>query len=479
MYRLSFVILYLVSIYPILAQSPHGDELKIDCAKCHTSESWLINHKTIQFDHNTTSFELKGTHAQTECRLCHKTLIFNEAPTDCASCHNDVHSMSVGNDCERCHSTETWLVDNIPELHEQNGFPLVGSHGNLSCVECHLSETNLRFDRIGNECVSCHMKDYSTTQNPNHQTAGFSVNCQECHTPFGMGWDSDINHDFFPLTLGHDIQDCKECHTTTSFSDVSPECVSCHQNNYNQTNDPNHVAAGFPIDCASCHTTNPGWKPATFDHNQFPLTLGHSDLNCTQCHTTGNYSETSSECVNCHLNDYNNTTDPNHIASQFPTDCAACHTTNPGWEPATFNHDQFPLTLGHSGLNCTQCHTTSNYSETSAECVSCHLNDYNNTNDPNHTGAQFPTNCVVCHTTNPGWKPATFDHDGQYFPIYSGKHKDQWNSCTDCHANSSNYADFTCLTCHTNPQTDNDHSEVTNYVYASSACLQCHPQGSN
>jgi len=78
---------------------------------------------------------------------------------DCASCHVDIHSQSVGNDCVRCHTSETWLVDNIPELHEENGFPLIGSHSNLSCVECHTSETTLRFDRVGNECISCHRDD--------------------------------------------------------------------------------------------------------------------------------------------------------------------------------------------------------------------------------------------------------------------------------------------------------------------------------
>jgi hypothetical protein len=26
------------------------------------------------------------------------------------------------------------------------------------------------------------------------------------------------------------------------------------------------VSGGFSTDCASCHTTNPGWRPATFNH---------------------------------------------------------------------------------------------------------------------------------------------------------------------------------------------------------------------
>ena len=104
-------------------------------------------------------------------------------------------------------------------------------------------------------------------------------------------------------------------------------------------------------------------------------------------------------------------------------------------------------------------------------------NNYNNTNNPNHSAAQFPTDCVACHTTNPGWTPTSWDHDGQYFPIYSGRHDQEWDTCFDCHTNSNDYSVYTCLTCHTQNSTNNDHSEVNGYIYESSACLQCHPDG--
>ena len=553
MYRLSFLIVTLLGFIPILAQSPHGDELNINCVQCHNAEGWSMNYETIRFDHNTTDFELEGTHQQTDCKLCHETLVFNEAPSQCASCHTDIHSMSVGNDCMSCHTTQNWLVDNIPELHEENGFPLIGAHSNLSCIECHISETDVRFDNIGNECISCHQDDYATTESPNHESAGFSTNCLECHNPLGVGWGSDnINHNFFPLTLGHDIQDCTQCHTTGSYSDVSPECISCHQNDYTNTTNPNHASGGFstncvachttnpgwtpadfsnhdffPLtlghdiqdcnechttsnyadadpdcvschqndyastsnpdhanvgystDCVSCHTTNPGWTPATIDHDFFPLTLGHDIQDCNQCHTTANYADADPDCVSCHQNDYTSTTNPDHANVGYSTDCASCHTTNPGWTPATINHDFFPLTLGHDLQDCNQCHTTSNYADADPNCVSCHQNDYDNTNDPNHLAAHFPTDCVACHTTNPGWTPATFDHDGQYFPIYSGPHVEgaAWNDCIECHTNPNNYSEFSCFQCHTQPDMDDKHKDENGYDYVSSLCLECHPNG--
>ena len=607
-------------IAPVLAQSPHGDELVIDCAKCHNPKGWSIDFKTIEFSHDVDDFQLEGTHTQIDCKSCHSTLIFNEAPTECISCHADVHSMSVGNDCVRCHTAETWLVDHIPELHEENGFPLMGAHAISSCFECHQFEADLIFNRIGNECINCHRLDYESTQNPNHESAEFSTNCIDCHSPMAFDWGTEainhgffpltaghdiqdcyechtsgtfsdaspecvschqedyaitqnpnhqttgfstdcvschttnpgwtpavINHDFFPLTLGHDIQNCKECHITDNYADVSPECVSCHQEDYASTQNPNHQTTGFSTDCISCHTTDPGWTPAVINHDFFPLalghdiqdckechisdnyadaspecvschqddyaitqnpnhqtsgfstdcischtmdpgwtpavinhdffplTLGHDIQDCAQCHTTGNYTDASPECVSCHQADYVGTQNPNHQTNGFSTDCVSCHTTNPAWTPAIINHDFFPLTLGHDIQDCAQCHTTGNYADASPECVSCHQNDYNQTTDPNHLAAQFPTDCVSCHTTNPGWTPAEFDHDGQYFRIYSGTHAGQWNDCATCHINPSNYTEFSCFECHTNPQTDEDHSEVTDYIYNSNACLQCHP----
>ena len=702
MYRLPLILLFLLGSLPIFSQSPHGDELKIDCAQCHNPDSWSMNYKTIKFDHNITDFELEGAHDQTNCTECHPSLIFNEAPSQCASCHDDIHSMSVGNDCSRCHTSQTWLVDNIPELHEQNGFPLIGAHSTLMCVECHLSETNLKFEPIGNECVNCHREDYLNTQSPNHQDSGFSTDCIDCHSPLGVGWETDfIDHDFFPLTLGHDIKDCNECHLSSDFSDISPECVSCHQNDYNESTNPNHQSLNLSMDCVVCHTTDPDWMPArfdihddyyplngahakisddcavchngdynntpntcvgchqedydntsepnhtqaqfstdcdlchsednwvpaTFDHDgqyfpiysgkhegewdsctdchtnpnnfseytcttchsnpetdddhsgisgyiyedsaclachptgiadegfdhnatNFPLSGAHIGIDCIECHTTGNYSDASPDCVSCHQNDYDSTTNPNHSSVGYSTDCVSCHTTNPGWTPANIDHDFFPLTLGHDIQDCNECHTTGNYSDVSPDCVTCHQNDYNSTTDPNHSDAGFSTDCVVCHTTNPNWTPAnwdhndiyplngahaniaddcaachngdysntpntcvgchqddynnttnpnhigaqfpddcvlchtesawvpaTFDHDGQYFPIYSGAHGGIWNDCAECHTNSSNYGIFTCITCHTSSQTNNDHSEVSGYVYESNACFDCHPNG--
>lgn len=465
---------------PVRAQSPHGSGFVIDCAKCHVPDNWSTMVSPLGFDHDSTALPLVGLHVKADCRSCHSSLRFDTSVmTDCVACHTDVHAMTVGNDCARCHTPRTWLVDDIPELHEQNGFPLVGAHYNLSCVDCHVSDNTLTFARIGNDCINCHQADYKATREPDHAGAGFSQNCVDCHDPMGTGWTTDLsNHDFFPLTGGHDIQDCARCHATGNFSDASPVCSSCHMMDYTATVDPNHTLAGFSTDCASCHTTGPGWS-ASFDHNitDFPLHGTHATTDCIQCHSNG-YAGTPTVCIACHINEYNGTTEPDHVASGFSTDCALCHDET-AWGNATFDHNNtaFPLHGSHTTTACIECHANG-FAGTPTACSACHMADYNSTSNPNHAAAQFPTDCAACHNEG-SWAPATFDHD-PFFPIYSGRHDDVWNNCATCHTDPNNYGVFNCTNCH-NDQADlaDEHDEVSGYSYNSNACYSCHPDGTD
>ncbi len=479
---LSFLILsiILVAFYQT-ARSPHGPGLKISCKTCHSTKGWTLDKEIYSFDHNKTRLPLTGQHTSLDCKACHVSLVFSEAKSECRDCHKDVHETTVGPDCARCHTTASWLVSDITGIHRMSRFPLLGPHRTADCSQCHRSENPVRFDVIGANCIDCHRAEFLATNNPNHLQAGFSQDCATCHSVNSFQWTgAGFNHAFFPLVQGHSNLKCADCHTTGNYRDAKPDCYSCHSQNYQATTNPNHVTSNFPTDCKQCHSLNPGWKPATFDHSSFPLTLGHSSLNCSDCHKNGNYTNISSDCYSCHQQNYQATTNPNHVALQFSTDCKLCHTTNPGWQPATFDHNVFPLTLGHANVACTACHINGNYASTSPACSSCHLTDYNNTNNPSHKTLNFSLTCTDCHTTNPGWKPAQYaQHDSQFFPIYSGKHNGLWTSCTDCHSNPSNYADFTCILCHDHSQanTDPHHTDVSGYVYSATSCYSCHPTG--
>ncbi len=306
MRRLSFLIIaFLVAASGFAQQkNTHGDNFKVDCKACHNDSGWEVEISKISFKHETTKFPLEGRHAQADCKSCHNSLVFTEAKTSCASCHQDVHNMSVGNDCARCHGNENWLVDNIPELHEQNGFFMVGAHAMATCIDCHKSETNLRWDRIGNNCSACHIDDYNASASPNHKNMGFSTDCEECHDPISMSWGAGNFHTFFPLTGGHNLNDCNQCHNGNDYSGLNPACISCHQDDYNNATSPNHAASGFSTNCALCHTLSPGWSPATMaDHDPlFPIYSGkHKGTwnSCTDCHTNPNSYATFS-CTDCH-----------------------------------------------------------------------------------------------------------------------------------------------------------------------------------
>ncbi len=407
-------LLILLMALELADDSPHGEDFQISCGVCHSPKGWELDREIYSFDHNTTKLPLEGQHTSVNCRMCHPTLVFSDAGTECAECHTDMHYQTVGLDCERCHTAESWIVNNITEIHQQSRFPLVGAHMLAECQACHPSASLLRFEPLRIECIDCHLEDYTAATNPNHVQGNISTDCIECHSMNAFTWSgSGFTHFFFPLTQGHAISDCNRCHTGTDYSDISSDCYSCHQADFNSATNPNHLAAGIPTDCMECHTTLPGWKPASFAMHDaiFPLTEGHAINECNRCHNPDDYSNISADCFSCHQDDYNATTNPGHIAAELSTDCMECHTTLPGWKPA-----EFPV------------------------------------------------------------------HDAQFFPIYSGAHQGKWDNCSDCHTNTANYAVFTCIDCHAHNKADMDDKhlgEVSGYQYNSAACMECHPRGSH
>ncbi len=498
MRRLSSIIGCLALTCSLLAQSPHGEDFKMNCAACHHSESWDIplskwnfqpvssTSDTSQFNHYATSFPLEGGHIATDCRLCHEDLVFTATSPDCISCHADLHNMTVGTDCARCHSVENWLVDNITDIHQDNGFPLLGIHAQISCNDCHISDSHLQFDRIGNECINCHLSDFLATTAPNHVEADYSRDCIECHDINAFDWSSqNILHDFFPLVKGHDI-DCIDCHTTGVFEALPTDCISCHQLDYDKALNPDHKALNFGTDCAACHTLDLNWMPAEYSEHDdlyFPIYNGeHGGVwsDCLECHPNpANYAEFT--CTTCHQR--NDTDDEHDDVNGYVYEsnaCLLCHPT--GSEDNVFDHNRtnFPLTGAHISVDCAECHTNG-YAGTPTDCAACHKMDYEQTRNPNHQQLGFSMDCKACHTTDPDWMPAEFlDHDNLYFPIYSGNHKGEWDDCTECHTSPGNYALFSCIDCHEHNDPNDlrdEHDDVRGYKYESRACYECHPRG--
>jgi hypothetical protein len=465
-------------------ENPHGD-LKLSCGDCHSPERWKPVDNPPEFRHQQVGFTLDGSHSGISCRGCHRSLVFSQVGTSCADCHKDPHRGELGFRCEACHTSRTWTNRNeMFQRHSKTLFPLLANHANVDCDSCHRGQQPNQYVTTPTDCGSCHVQSYVNARNPNHVLAGFSRRCEDCHIPTAATWhQTTFRHpDTYPLLGAHARAACGDCHKTT-FQGTPRDCVACHRADYAATRNPNHAASGFPTTCNSCHGME-GWQPARFvDHSRtrFPLTGAHQQADCAQCHVNGRFAGTPTDCYSCHQQNYQGTTNPNHVAGNFPTTCQACHSTT-AWQPASsidHNRTRFPLTGAHGGTPCASCHVGGRYAGTPTDCFSCHQSNYNSTSNPNHRAANFPTQCQNCHSTS-AWRPANFDHDGAFFPIYSGRHRGAWSSCQDCHVNSGNYAVFECINCHAHSRSEMDgkHREVRSYSYQSTACYRCHPRGS-
>ena len=128
-------------------------------------------------------------------------------------------------------------------------------------------------------------------------------------------------------------------------------------------------------------------------------------------------------------------------------------------------------------INVATCHN-GNYNNTPNTCYGCHANNYSNTTNPAHQAVGFSTDCQVCHAQT-SWSPSTFNHDAQYFPIYSNKHSGVWTTCSECHTTPNNLNQFSCVNCHEHNKIDTDlkHTTVSGYIYSSAECFACHPAG--
>lgn len=382
--------------------------------------------------------------------------------------------------CSNCHGPDSWKIARMgPKFdHAKYGFGLEGAHASAACTACHVS---LDFSATEARCVTCH-------QDVHHGEMGDE--CARCH-----GARSFVDrgpmirlHQItaFPLAGSHAALDCVSCHPGTSagqrqFAGTQAECRACHMPQYQSARTPDHAAGGFPLTCQQCHSAVQ-WSPARFNHDAigFPLRGAHRAVACTECHPGSRYAGTPRECIACHQADYDAATPPHPAAGFTPSLCASCHGFD-GWSPSTFDHSRtsFPLSGAHVSVECTTCHVNAVYDGTPTACIACHQSDYDSAT-PNHATAGFtPGACATCHSTT-RWDGASFNHDAAWFPIYSGKHRNTWSECATCHTSSSNYAVYTCFSCHPHDDqaaTDRKHSEVRNYRYESSACYSCHPRG--
>jgi len=354
----------------------HKGQEGTKCEECHDDRSW----KKSPFNHNKSRFPLMGKHAKVECKKCHLTPAFKDAPLDCYSCHkkDDKHKGTYGEKCETCHAESDWKTITFDhDLHSK--YPLRGRHITTKCESCHKGQ--LYKDKTPADCNACHKKD-------DKHKGQFTEKCESCHTE--RSWKVflfDHEHDTtYPLRGKHRTTKCESCHTGHLYKDKTPvDCFACHKK------DDKHKGQ-FTERCESCHTER-DWKVLLFEHDhdtKYPLRGKHRTTTCESCHTGQLYQDkTPTTCYACHKN-------VDVHGRRLGTECQDCHSLR-DWKLWDFDHDtrtRFKLDGGHKGRDCYACHTErmGKKVKSSSSCVSCHKKD------DKHDGS-FGPQCDRCHET--------------------------------------------------------------------------------
>lgn len=246
-------------------RTAHGEGEVTRCAACHGVEGW----DKVRFNHDPTGYPLRGAHVGVACANCHPRGFDVPVADTCMGCHRDRHRGTFGTKCDGCHTTESWRPLFDPDAHRRTAFPLIGQHALIPCQQCHGDMRDRTFTRAPTGCVACHRADYDRTRltSIDHSAAGFSLDCQTCHTPFRF-WPArlDVHRSCFPIASGpHFGIRCRTCHTTTpsaSFTGAcstgTAACTSCHTHECGRSDDQHRKVMGYQcadMKCYECHKT--------------------------------------------------------------------------------------------------------------------------------------------------------------------------------------------------------------------------------
>jgi len=290
------------------ADDKHNGTLGTQCADCHVERGW----REAKFDHDTSTFALRGKHRDVECKDCHKDpRSYKGTPGECLACHkkDDKHETRYGERCAACHTAVSWRAKDVFFRHERDTkYPLAGKHAAVKCDSCHTG--NLYRDKLGSDCIACHRKD-------DKHLGQLGASCRDCHSDASWKVERfDHAKTRFALTGRHARIDCQACHKTLEFRSAPRDCYGCHQ-----ADDKHKRTLGR--NCASCHSTR-AWRAWDFDHrkSRFALDGAHTKIACAACHREPAEEplRLSTACIDCHRKD-----DKHDKA--YGSVCERCHVT--------------------------------------------------------------------------------------------------------------------------------------------------------
>ncbi|RMF67901.1 MAG: hypothetical protein D6743_04160 [Calditrichaeota bacterium] len=470
------------------------------CLNCHPTGSGGEFR-----DHDNQFFPIfSGKHAGTweDCVACHKNP-GNRKEFTCLDCHEhrqsemDVKHAGItgyayeSTECLSCHPTGD--KGEFAE-HDNLFFPIFsGKHAGKwdDCLICHQNPS----DRKQFTCLECHEHRQSEMDAKHQGIAGYayqSDQCLFCHPTGDKAEFKDHDNMFFPIFSGKHAgtwDDCVICHNDPANRKVFT-CLQCHEHRQSEMDAKHQGITGYAYQSDQCFLCHPTGEKAEFtDHDNlyFPIFAGkHAGTwdDCTICHDNPS-NRKDFNCLQCHEHRQTEM-DAKHAGIQgYAYQSSQCYSCHPTGEKGNFtDHDNlyFPIFSGkHAGTwdDCVICHKTPT-DRKQFTCLDCHEHRQSEM-DAKHQGiagyAYQSSECYFCHPD--GQKGKFLDHDALYFPIFSGKHRNKWAECATCHIDPNNRQVFTCFNCHEHNQQkmDDKHRGIRGYVYASTACYDCHPNG--
>ncbi len=502
-----------VSCHKDVHKGQFGDR----CQDCHTTAGWDAKRSQRGFDHNRTSFALRGRHRAVRCERCHAPAKsykrqYTQIPHDtCGDCHGDVHvgtfrtvatdksvipkstkpTKSTADACQTCHSEGGFAPANFSITeHEGARVALTGAHRVVPCQGCHTPSPTPKTRSRGKvnarapgqvarlvgtpqTCVDCH-KDAHAGQFDGRKPP---LTCTACHTERAFRPAERFDHDktTFKLTGPHAKTACAGCHQRPSagapvrFAGVATACASCHSD----VHAGQFLSDGPKRTCEDCHQVVKDFVIEKFAHDntRFPLRGKHGTVDCARCHTK--------------------VAGPGGDAPGARIDAGAVTKTNAKTGAKTDTEtDAKTRGLIHyrlGALACGRCHSNPHERLRGVAATNAGREGQNTKEKPAATGKKPPTtgekpaataktsgagsswSCNLCHVPE-GWqvipKRVAFDHDRTGVPL-TGAHATA--PCVGCHKQQTSTARSTrvpraCLSCHTD----------THRGEQGSQCESCH-----
>lgn len=316
-----------------------------------------------------------------------------------------------------------------PGFSHETLFTPGSKHESFRCDRCHGPDKNEA--PLG--CQDCHHPAGRGTEKPEAPTpeGHFAARCELCHQadrPWAaVPGPSGSKHEVFPLAGKHLGLDCYRCHEAGRL-DPPSKCENCHAKDA--------AADHYKSSCETCHSSE-AWKPATSQHDHFPLAGGHANLECEKCHQPPEYRGLSPSCESCHAEDRPEKHGTGRDLDSQP--CGRCHEIS-GFQNFQYPHSQWLLEGRHVEVRCEKCHEGVSYQGNEATCLSCHQPPVFPAHD------SFGEDCNGCHDAG-RWTPAlqgSFDH--AIFPLENAHAEARCGSCHEDGARPRPAQD--CASCH-------------------------------